>query len=174
MLQESSLQSTLSMFFVLTYTRLCNFSAVGLLHNGYIILNHPFSQAIGKQFRGRIHLIEILTNWSLVANTTREVANFLLLVATSSTHVYDAMMKRLITYWIGRCFIFLYQTSATFVTPWSVFKFLKYLCRKQITKMMCMKCMIIQPVGASCSNISCSSSMGKYYCKICKLFDDDR
>jgi uncharacterized CHY-type Zn-finger protein len=48
------------------------------------------------------------------------------------------------------------------------------LDRKQITKMMCMKCMIIQPVGASCSNISCSSSMGKYYCKICKLFDDDR
>ncbi|CAE5957900.1 unnamed protein product [Arabidopsis arenosa] len=48
------------------------------------------------------------------------------------------------------------------------------LDRKQITKMMCMKCMIIQPVGASCSNTSCNSSMGKYYCKICKLFDDDR
>ncbi|XP_010459541.1 PREDICTED: uncharacterized protein LOC104740590 isoform X1 [Camelina sativa] len=48
------------------------------------------------------------------------------------------------------------------------------LDRKQVTKMMCMKCLIIQPVGASCSNTSCNSSMGKYYCKICKLFDDDR
>ncbi|CAA7013653.1 unnamed protein product [Microthlaspi erraticum] len=46
--------------------------------------------------------------------------------------------------------------------------------RKEITTMMCMKCLIIQPIGASCSNASCSSSMGKYYCKICKLFDDER
>ncbi|VVA91823.1 unnamed protein product [Arabis nemorensis] len=46
--------------------------------------------------------------------------------------------------------------------------------RKQITKMMCMKCLIIQPVGATCSNTSCNWSMGKYYCKICKLFDDER
>ncbi|XP_013664416.1 zinc finger protein BRUTUS-like At1g18910 [Brassica napus] len=46
--------------------------------------------------------------------------------------------------------------------------------RKQITTMMCVKCMIIQPIGARCSNISCNSSMGKYYCKICKLFDDER
>ncbi|KAF8104240.1 hypothetical protein N665_0176s0050 [Sinapis alba] len=46
--------------------------------------------------------------------------------------------------------------------------------RKHITKMMCMKCMIIQPLGAICSNVSCDSSMGKYYCKICKLFDDER
>ncbi|CAH8391101.1 unnamed protein product [Eruca vesicaria subsp. sativa] len=46
--------------------------------------------------------------------------------------------------------------------------------RKQVTKMMCMKCTIIQPIGASCSNITCNSSMGKYYCKICKLFDDER
>ncbi|ESQ34905.1 hypothetical protein EUTSA_v10006659mg [Eutrema salsugineum] len=46
--------------------------------------------------------------------------------------------------------------------------------RKHIKKMMCMKCLIIQPVAASCSNSSCNSSMGKYYCKICKLFDDER
>ncbi|KAL1207854.1 Zinc finger protein BRUTUS-like [Cardamine amara subsp. amara] len=46
--------------------------------------------------------------------------------------------------------------------------------RKQITKMMCMKCLVIQPVGVNCSNTSCNSSMGKYYCKICKLFDDER
>ena len=36
--------------------------------------------------------------------------------------------------------------------------------------MMCMKCMIIQPLGATCSNISCNSSMGKYFCKVCKNY----
>ncbi|EOA34392.1 hypothetical protein CARUB_v10021919mg [Capsella rubella] len=46
--------------------------------------------------------------------------------------------------------------------------------RKQITKMMCMKCLLIQPIGANCSNTSCKSSMGKYFCKICKLYDDER
>ncbi|CAN6938541.1 unnamed protein product [Brassica oleracea var. botrytis] len=46
--------------------------------------------------------------------------------------------------------------------------------RKQIKKMMCMKCLLIQPIGANCSNILCKSSMGKYFCKICKLYDDER
>ncbi|CAA7043287.1 unnamed protein product [Microthlaspi erraticum] len=46
--------------------------------------------------------------------------------------------------------------------------------RKQIKKMMCMKCLLIQPVGANCSNTSCKLSMGKYFCKICKLYDDER
>ncbi|XP_041998029.1 zinc finger protein BRUTUS-like At1g74770 [Salvia splendens] len=47
--------------------------------------------------------------------------------------------------------------------------------RKAITKMMCMKCMVIQPIGQNCMSQSCNGfSMGKYYCKICKLFDDER
>ncbi|XP_011071734.1 zinc finger protein BRUTUS-like At1g18910 isoform X1 [Sesamum indicum] len=47
--------------------------------------------------------------------------------------------------------------------------------RKAITKMMCMKCLLIQPIGPICTSQSCSGfSMGKYYCKICKLFDDER
>ncbi|KAG2253568.1 hypothetical protein Bca52824_083704 [Brassica carinata] len=46
--------------------------------------------------------------------------------------------------------------------------------RKHIEKMMCMKCLMIQPIGANCSNASCKSSMGSYFCKICKLFDDER
>ncbi|XP_010533417.1 PREDICTED: uncharacterized protein LOC104809216 isoform X2 [Tarenaya hassleriana] len=47
--------------------------------------------------------------------------------------------------------------------------------RKQISKMLCMKCLVIQPIGPNCSNPSCNYlSMGKYYCKICKLFDDER
>ncbi|XP_020226791.1 zinc finger protein BRUTUS-like At1g18910 isoform X2 [Cajanus cajan] len=46
--------------------------------------------------------------------------------------------------------------------------------RKSITKMMCMKCLMIQPISATCSTVSCKLSMAKYYCRICKLFDDDR
>ncbi|XP_022134687.1 zinc finger protein BRUTUS-like At1g18910 isoform X2 [Momordica charantia] len=49
------------------------------------------------------------------------------------------------------------------------------LDRKSITKMMCMKCLIVQPIGKTCSTVSCGNlSMGKYFCKICKLFDDSR
>ncbi|CAI8609987.1 unnamed protein product [Vicia faba] len=47
--------------------------------------------------------------------------------------------------------------------------------RKSITMMMCMKCLVIQPINATCSSVSCRNlSMAKYYCKICKLFEDER
>ncbi|KAI4326662.1 hypothetical protein MLD38_031951 [Melastoma candidum] len=47
--------------------------------------------------------------------------------------------------------------------------------RVLITKMMCMTCLEVQPVGPSCSTTSCdTSSMAKYYCLICKIFDDER
>ncbi|XP_059643366.1 zinc finger protein BRUTUS-like At1g74770 isoform X2 [Cornus florida] len=47
--------------------------------------------------------------------------------------------------------------------------------RKATTKMMCMKCLTIQPVGPTCSTASCHDlSMARYYCRICKLFDDER
>ncbi|XP_027329762.1 zinc finger protein BRUTUS-like At1g18910 isoform X3 [Abrus precatorius] len=46
--------------------------------------------------------------------------------------------------------------------------------RKSIKKMMCMKCLMIQPISGTCSTISCNLSMAKYYCRICKLFDDER
>ncbi|KAL4584008.1 hypothetical protein LXL04_008597 [Taraxacum kok-saghyz] len=47
--------------------------------------------------------------------------------------------------------------------------------RKATTMMMCMKCLIIQPVGPTCSTVSCNNlSMARYYCSICKLFDDER
>lgn len=46
---------------------------------------------------------------------------------------------------------------------------------KSTTEMMCMKCLEVQPIGPTCSNISYNKlSMGKYFCKICKLHDDDR
>lgn len=47
--------------------------------------------------------------------------------------------------------------------------------RKETTMMMCMKCLIIQPIGPTCSTVSCNNlSMARYYCSICKLFDDER
>ncbi|XP_077210155.1 zinc finger protein BRUTUS-like At1g18910 [Tasmannia lanceolata] len=46
---------------------------------------------------------------------------------------------------------------------------------KSTTKMMCMKCLIIQHIGPRCSNISCEGfSMARYFCSFCKLFDDAR
>ncbi|KAM5570638.1 hypothetical protein ABKV19_011336 [Rosa sericea] len=47
--------------------------------------------------------------------------------------------------------------------------------RRSVTKMMCMKCLKIQPIGPTCSTASCSDlSMARYFCKICKIFDDER
>ncbi|KAI7746224.1 hypothetical protein M8C21_032874, partial [Ambrosia artemisiifolia] len=47
--------------------------------------------------------------------------------------------------------------------------------RKATTMMMCMKCLIVQPVGPTCSTVSCNNlSMARYYCSICKFFDDER
>lgn len=49
------------------------------------------------------------------------------------------------------------------------------LDRKTLTQMMCMKCLKIQLIGPNCSTPSCNGfSMSRYYCKICKLFDDER
>ncbi|GAY47569.1 hypothetical protein CUMW_105410 [Citrus unshiu] len=47
--------------------------------------------------------------------------------------------------------------------------------RKATTEMMCMRCLKVQPVGPVCTTPSCSElSMAKYYCGICKFFDDER
>ncbi|GMH27492.1 hypothetical protein Nepgr_029335 [Nepenthes gracilis] len=47
--------------------------------------------------------------------------------------------------------------------------------RKATSEMMCMNCLKIQPVGPVCTTLSCSGlSMAKYYCSICKFFDDER
>ncbi|CAM0954078.1 unnamed protein product [Alopecurus aequalis] len=47
--------------------------------------------------------------------------------------------------------------------------------RKTTVEMMCMVCMKVQPVGPNCQSPSCNGlSMAKYYCCICKFFDDER
>lgn len=47
--------------------------------------------------------------------------------------------------------------------------------RKSTMEMMCMQCLTVQPVGPVCMSPSCNGlSMAKYYCNICKFFDDER
>ncbi|XP_054820881.1 zinc finger protein BRUTUS-like isoform X2 [Prosopis cineraria] len=47
--------------------------------------------------------------------------------------------------------------------------------RKATLEMMCMRCLNIQVVGPICMTPSCNGlSMAKYYCNICKFFDDER
>ncbi|KAL9330220.1 hypothetical protein ACSQ67_005223 [Phaseolus vulgaris] len=47
--------------------------------------------------------------------------------------------------------------------------------RKATLEMMCMRCLNIQPIGPTCMTPSCNGfSMAKYYCSICKFFDDER
>ncbi|XP_020264959.1 zinc finger protein BRUTUS [Asparagus officinalis] len=47
--------------------------------------------------------------------------------------------------------------------------------RKATNEMMCMRCLTLQPIGSSCKSPSCSEFiMAKYYCSICKFFDDER
>ncbi|XP_010906998.2 zinc finger protein BRUTUS isoform X1 [Elaeis guineensis] len=47
--------------------------------------------------------------------------------------------------------------------------------RKATTEMMCMHCLKVQPIGPTCKTPSCDGfSMAKYYCNICKFFDDER
>ena len=45
------------------------------------------------------------------------------------------------------------------------------LNRRATKNMLCMKCGVPQPAAADCS--SCGFSAAYYYCKICKLWDDD-
>uniref|UniRef100_A0A0E0HHT9 Uncharacterized protein n=1 Tax=Oryza nivara TaxID=4536 RepID=A0A0E0HHT9_ORYNI len=47
--------------------------------------------------------------------------------------------------------------------------------RKATVEMMCMQCLKVQPVGPNCQTPSCNGlSMAKYYCSVCKFFDDER
>ncbi|KAJ4767892.1 zinc finger protein-like protein [Rhynchospora pubera] len=47
--------------------------------------------------------------------------------------------------------------------------------RKAVREMMCMQCLKVQQINPTCTTPSCNQySMAKYYCNICKLFDDER
>ncbi|ORY46446.1 zf-CHY-domain-containing protein [Rhizoclosmatium globosum] len=47
------------------------------------------------------------------------------------------------------------------------------IIRNLITTMMCMHCSTVQPAGQDCINVECQKRVAKYYCKECKLWDDD-
>jgi len=86
-------------------------------------------------------------------------------LADHSTDRYDKSLNNILFVALWICWPFFLQ----------FFTCLYYLCRRAITNMMCMKCLIIQPIGETCSTVSCNNlSMGRYYCRICKLLDDER
>ncbi|KAJ3331109.1 hypothetical protein HDU76_004063 [Blyttiomyces sp. JEL0837] len=47
------------------------------------------------------------------------------------------------------------------------------IIRNLTTTMMCMYCLTVQPAGQDCINTNCTKRVAKYYCKECKLWDDD-
>ncbi|KAJ3102319.1 hypothetical protein HK100_004390 [Physocladia obscura] len=47
------------------------------------------------------------------------------------------------------------------------------IIRNLITTMMCMHCFAVQPAGQDCINPDCQKRVSKYFCKDCKLWDDD-
>ncbi|KAI8805181.1 zinc-ribbon-domain-containing protein [Cladochytrium replicatum] len=47
------------------------------------------------------------------------------------------------------------------------------IIRNLTTTMMCMYCSTVQPSGHDCINPDCKRRVAKYYCKECKLWDDD-
>jgi len=47
------------------------------------------------------------------------------------------------------------------------------IVRNLTTTMMCMYCKLVQPAGQVCINQACERTVARYYCKECKLWDDD-
>ncbi|KAI9326052.1 hypothetical protein DFJ73DRAFT_767122 [Zopfochytrium polystomum] len=47
------------------------------------------------------------------------------------------------------------------------------IIRNLTVTMMCMYCTAVQPAGQTCINPQCRKQVSKYYCKECKLWDDD-
>ncbi|TPX71034.1 hypothetical protein CcCBS67573_g06316 [Chytriomyces confervae] len=47
------------------------------------------------------------------------------------------------------------------------------IIRNLITTMMCMHCSTVQAAAQDCINPNCQKRVSKYYCKECKLWDDD-
>ncbi|KAH9249108.1 hypothetical protein BASA81_013181 [Batrachochytrium salamandrivorans] len=47
------------------------------------------------------------------------------------------------------------------------------IVRSLVVTMMCMFCNLVQPAGQDCVNPACGKRVARYYCKECKLWDDD-
>lgn len=48
------------------------------------------------------------------------------------------------------------------------------ITRNLTTTMLCMECETVQPCAQYCRNPACSKKISKYYCDICKLWDNDK
>ncbi|KAJ3332715.1 hypothetical protein HDU76_013328 [Blyttiomyces sp. JEL0837] len=47
------------------------------------------------------------------------------------------------------------------------------IVRNMTTTMMCMHCSTVQPAGQDCANPQCKKRVARYFCRECKLWDDD-
>ena len=45
--------------------------------------------------------------------------------------------------------------------------------RTAVREMVCMLCATRQPVAAQCAAAGCGASMARYFCSVCKFFDDE-
>ncbi|RKP07858.1 hypothetical protein THASP1DRAFT_16466 [Thamnocephalis sphaerospora] len=46
------------------------------------------------------------------------------------------------------------------------------ISRHATKMMMCMACALVQPVARLCARKGCNTTMGKYYCDVCKFWDN--
>ena len=82
------------------------------------------------------------------------------------------MIKSAIIQWIGN---FMETPFAYIYIIFTYSCYINFFCRKATSEMMCMFCLRIQPIGPICTTPSCGGLlMAKYYCSICKFFDDER
>jgi len=105
--------------------------------------------------------------------TIREIASFGLNVVASYLLADFVMTMLVITQWIGK-FLMGFLVFYTLLIVFNSNHLLDHY-RKATLEMMCMRCLNIQPIGPVCMTPSCNGfSMAKYYCSICKFFDDER
>lgn len=119
-----------------------------------------------------LHHTVILKKGFLGVNTTRETVNFVRPAVANCLHAGSVMIKLVTIPWKGGFYNSVRLGPTNCIDTYdSIF----YPFRKATSEMMCMNCCKIQPVGPVCTTPSCDGlSMAKYYCSICKFFDDER
>lgn len=95
-----------------------------------------------------------------------------IIIFSSLVNVLTLLKTKFVTVLVSVCIFS--ATSATHFKKYNEPTLLD-ISRKATQEMMCMVCLKIQPVGPFCQTPSCNRlSMAKYYCNICKFFDDER
>lgn len=116
----------------------------------------------------------------LAVSITKEIVKSAPVAVENYLHAGSAMMKWATTQWIGSFMLYSWIVSIDRAC-YADYEFMSgnwlfmLICRKATSEMMCMRCLKIQPVGPVCTTSSCGGFlMAKYYCNICKFFDDER